>query len=680
MTEFKQFRNELNNHICKIMNKSKYLYQVNVDKDLLWNTYLDSFPDGTNTIFRERREYDCSACRSFIKHFGNVVAIINNKPITIWDFETSIEIFKPVIKALSILINQSKINEIFLYNENRVGIPSNMEKTEVDIITWDHMYVDLLPQFVNRSNKSIGNIKGSFNNKKSVLKRSLEELTDESFEIILDLISQNSLYKGEEWEKVLKTFLKYKKEFNKIKSEDQEFYIWKLTGEIDDIVAKIRNHSIGTLLIDLSENLDVDQAVRKYESVVAPTNYKRPKAIFTKKMVEEAQKKLTDLGLIESLERRYATIDDITINNILFANKDVTRKMKNDVFDALATEAKVSKANYGKVEEISIYNFINEVLPRSENLSLFLESKHQSNLVSLIAPKNKKAPTLFKWNNAFSWAYNGNITDSMIRENVKNAGGCVDGVLRFSIQWNDGLDYNKNDFDAHCIEPNGNRIYYYKPENRSTLGNLDVDIINPIMNIPAIENITWPSKIKMQTGTYKFLVHNFSHHGGRRGFKAEIAFNGEIHSFSYDKELKQDQFISVAEVTLNKDGKFSIKPLLDSTTASIEMWNLKTNEFHPVSVLMYSPNYWDEQQGIGHRHYFFMLKNCLNESNPNGFFNEFLKNDLMEYKRVFEALGAKMKVQESENQLSGLGFSSTKRNEVIVKVESAVNRVLKVVF
>jgi len=57
-----------------------------------------------------------------------------------------------------------------------------------------------------------------------------------------------------------------------------------------------------------------------------------------------------------------------------------------------------------------------------------------------------------------------------------------------------------------------------------------------------------------------------------------------------------------------------------------------------------------------------MLKDCINNESPNGFLMNILKMDLLPHKHVFEALGNKMKVADVVDQLSGIGFCSTKRN------------------
>lgn len=77
---------------------------------------------------------------------------------------------------------------------------------------------------------------------------------------------------------------------------------------------------------------------------------------------------------------------------------------------------------------------------------------------------------------------------------------------------------------------------------------------------------------------------------------------------------------------------------------------------------------------------FFILKDCKNPDTPNGFFNEYLRNDLNDHRKVFEALGSRMKVQPSDNQLSGLGFNMTERNDLLVHIKGKVNQMIKVIF
>lgn len=528
-----------------------------------------------------------------------------------------------------------------------------------------------------------------FRDVRNVFKRSLDEISKEAVDTVLELIAQNSLYKGAEWKKQLTEFKNYQKEYGKLTDEQKELWIWEKSISAGAVIGKIRNHSIGTLLVNISEGMELDLAVRKYEQIVAPVNYKRPKAIFTKKMLEDAKKTITELGYMDSLQRRFATLDDITVNNILFSNKDAAKRITGamDLFDEMEQDVAIDPKRFSKVEEISAEDFIKNVLPVAKELEVYLENKHIQNMVSLIAPEVAAAKTMFKWNNGMSWAYTGNITDSDIKENVKAAGGSVTGVVRFSIQWNDKDGKDNSDLDAHCIEPKGRKygehIYFGHRKARSG-GELDIDITHPVdqcrnSNGVAVENITFPSKERMIPGIYKFFVNQFAYRGSQ-GFKAEIEVNGEIHSYEYNAPVRGN--VDVAEVILDQSGNFKVVDKLPGNCATIskDVWGIKTLQFTPVSVVCYSPNYWDGQKGIGHQHLFFMLKDCINPEEPNGYYNEFLKPELEQHRRVFEALGAKAHVKDVDDQLSGVGFSLTKRNDLIIKVKGATERVVKVKF
>jgi hypothetical protein len=680
--EFYQFKKLLQSGFENITNGATHLFEIEVDKDELWNLYLDSFPPGTNEVYRERREFDCSSCRHFVKTIGNAVVIDNNVIKTIWDFETGDTTFQPVINALSQYLKSKAITDVYISKDKKIGTDKSFEQKDSNKTTkWEHLYLELPDKFVDKTSKSIGDLQGTYRDTRNVFKRSLDEITEDSLLTVLELISQKSLYKGEEWDGALREFLKHKKTYNKLTISEKENYAWEQSIKVGVSIGRIKNHSIGTLLVNISEDMDLDVAVKKYEAIVAPTNYKRPKAIFTQKMLDEAKKTIEQLGYIDSLSRRYATLDDITVNNILFSNKDSAKRIGGaDVFADMSKEVSLNSKKFSKVEEVGIDTFINDILPTANELEIFLENKHSSNMVSLVAPEIKDSKTMFKWDNNFSWAYSGNITDSNVKENVKNAGGCVDGILRFSIQWNDVGD-DQIDLDAHCKEPNGNEIYYgNKSRRHMSSGMLDVDIINPRFNVPAVENIVYSNKSQMPKGKYLFYVHNYSSRGTQHGFRAEIEINGDIYSFDYANKTRGYGKIPVAEITLGLDNSFSIKEMLPSSVSSKDVWNLRTNQFVPVSVVMYSPNYWNEQQGIGHKHYFFMLKDCVNPEMPNGFYNEFLKEDLLQHKRVFEALGGKMAVKDVKDQLSGLGFSSTKHNDLLVKVKGKSERVIKIKF
>lgn len=663
--------------------KDHVLYEVNLDQDKLWSLYLYSFPEGTNPMYRVRTEHDCSCCRHFIKEIGKTVYFDDELNVhSIFEFDTNTTVYQNSMDRMAEYVKTCPIVGVYFAPTLRVGTEVSHEREDDGtVITYEHFAVDVPRSMVYHGSKTVDTEKGQIRDTKNVFKRSLNEITVDAMETVLELIRSNTLYKGAEWENAICKLLEYKRKYDELDEAKKDNYCWKNATTIGAVIGRIRNHSIGVLLSDISEGKELDEAVRSYERIVAPSNYKRPKAIYTKKMLEQAEKTITDLGYMDSLQRRFATLDDIKVNNILFSNKDAAKRISGSVFDEMKDDIPLNPKQFSRVEEITAENFVSKVLPSAKSVEAFIENRHAPNFVSLIAPVNKESRTMFKWNNGFSWAYSGNMTDSDIRENVKNAGGRVDGVLRFSIQWNDGKEYDGNDLDAHCIEPLSKfEICFNDKISPHTHGRLDVDIIHPTNGKPAVENITYPAKSAMNPGTYKFFVHCYSNRGGQGGFRAEIEFDGQVYRYDYTKALRQVEVVEVANVTLEKDGKFTIEEKIPSTLSSREYWGIKTQTFVPVSVIMYSPNYWDEQSGIGHKHYMFMLNGCVNQETPNGFYNEFLNNELNEHKRVLEALGSRMAVKTVEDQLSGVGFSSTKRNELIVKVKGSTERMMKIKF
>ncbi len=700
--EFKKFKQKLQENFAQLCNGAEKIFEVNVDKDALWNLYLDSFPPGTNEIYRERREYDCSACRHFIKNIGAAVFIKNNQVYSIWGFDTGSTTFQPVADALDRYVKSLPVSDVYVQQQGKVGIDQDRDRSRLngDIITWDHLYLELPGNLVERRHLSEGEIKGRYRDVRNVFKRSLDEISVEAVETVMELINQNSLYRGAEWKAVLDEFLKYKNEYMLLPEEEKGNYAWEKSIKAGTTVGKIRNHSMGLLLIDISNGVNLDDSVRRYEYVVAPANYKRPKSIFTKKMLEDAQKTITELGYMDSLPRRFARLDDITVNNILFSNRDAAKRIAGSVFDEMVSDLPVDVKKFSRVEEISAEQFINQVLPTAHEVEVLLENKHIPNMVSLIAPVNADAPSMFKWNNPFGWAYSGNMTDSDITERVRAAGGRTDGALRFSHSWNYEGMRNASLMDLHVFMPGSNqsviikdkkeihdnygcseRVGWNNRKHFASGGVQDVDYTLPAQEgyIP-VENTVFPSIKKLKEGIYTFKIHNWKfRHPTVGGFKAELAFNGQVYRFVRKEPLQHKEWVTLAKLEL-KNGVFNIIEMMENDTTPVEVWGLKTNQFVPVSVVMFSPNYWDEQAGNGHKHYFFMLKDCVNPERPNGMYNEFLKNELLEHKRVFEALGSKLAVQDVEDQLSGVGFSSTKRGELIVKVKGATERTLKVKF
>lgn len=652
------------------------LFRVEIDRDELWQTYLSSFPPGTNPIYRTRAEYDCSCCRHFIKSVGDVVAVVNGELVSIWDVSIPAEpAFETVTRALSALVLSKPISAPFLHHERTAGTDRTFEQitgtgsTSSEVRTWNHFFINVPPSYV----KPKADIPSLLSEKRSthdVFLRSLQEIALDAIETVLDLISQNSLYRGEEHKALVLQFRTAKTEFDSLPDERaREIFVW--AGHLSGAVSRIRNTVIGTLLTDLSEGKDIEDAVKSFESKVAPASYKRPSSLITRAMIEKAKEKIQELGLTSSLDRRYATLRDITVSNLLFADRATRAKIAGNVFDDLVSAAPEKVKNLEKVEEVPIDRFISEILPRAESVEVMFENRHHGNLVSLIAPSDPTSPLLFKWENGFSWSYAGEVADAL-KEKVKRAGGNVTGDLCCRLAW-----WNRDDLDLHMKEPRGYEIYFGNRHVTSPCGGrLDVDMNVRGETREPVENIYYLSRAKMAEGEYHLFVHQYyKRENEDLGFEVEMDYLGDVHRFSYDRAVQGN--VTVARFQYSHKEGIRMIESLPSSQATRTLWNLPTQTFHRISAIMESPNFWDGR-AIGNRHFFFMLEGCKNDGSARGFYNEFLSEALTPHRKVLEVVGSKMKPTPSDDQLSGLGFSSTQRNTLLCRVKGSFTRTIRI--
>ena len=202
MTPFNEIKKRFQENFVSFLKDQTNLFLTDAPKDDLWNTYINSFPEA------ERQEFNCNSCRSFIKSYANVVALKDNKMVSIWSFDAKDEAYQRVFDSLNDLVLSAPIRDIFLSESVKIGTDYNIQLVEGGSThRWEHFYCELPRTFVKNSASSIESIRGEFRTQKGVFKRSLEELTSSAVKTVLELIDQNSLYRGAEFKGLLEQFL-----------------------------------------------------------------------------------------------------------------------------------------------------------------------------------------------------------------------------------------------------------------------------------------------------------------------------------------------------------------------------------------------------------------------------------------------------------------------------------------
>lgn len=706
----KQFTQKIQEQFNKMSQTGK-LFTSSLSGQQVWDLYLNSFE--ADPIFRdpESSEHNCKLCNNFIRRYGNIVAIdANYEIITMFDIEGHDE-FIPVVKALSKALKSVPVAEVFFEtydelnslnyekcNKNntvfRLGINKNVKrytKEEAEkfgvvkpneIREFHHLHLDIPTDFVDRSHKSIESIRADYRSAKEVFQRAMETISLDTLSLVKDLINQGSLLDGQTHLYKIEQIMPMRFAYNSINQNLKDNWCWVNSYQLP--FAKFRNELIGVLCSELSEGKELNDACKAWNIRVDPANYMKATAPITQKQINEAKKFVEENGYVESFDRRFATIDDIKVSEILHSNVGKAEIKTVSIFDNVkSTATRHKRAEFEGIEEVSIDKFMKDILPGCTSVEAFLQNNHDGNMVSLTTANNPDSKPIFKWSNNYSWTFNGNLAGkSQIKQAVKSRGGNVEGVMRVTL----AFPGTQDDYDLHLIEPTRNEISFstLRAKHRSS-GMLDLDAQGRDGYQPddkRVENIIYTDKQLMPKGKYAVYVNNYSGRGLHTLFTLEVEIEGE----STTLELIPNKSVNkTLACTISFDGKsFELEPsvtmkLIDSKSISKEIYGLETNQFHKVNLVCLSPNHWDTNN-VGNKHYFFMLDKCKSPVAIRGFHNENLLPELAEHRKVFEVLGTTNMIQSTDKQLSGLGFNATVKDELIVKLSGSHKRTIKIKF
>lgn len=647
----------------QMIESGRLLLQVEVDKDELWKAYHDGFADP-----EAKAEHQCSACRNFIKAVGGLVTFnADLEMTTLWDFRGQSDIpavYLAPFNAIDQYVRSRPIAGLFNHSEPYAGVHQNLDKDRN--VLWQHFFAKI-PAIAFNTDNVVGRQSAELRDSKNVLVRSITEISEDAVQTVRELIAQDSLPRGREYSAIVEQLYAAQIQYKDVREEDRDAWAWIKAHQVGPALARARNTAVGTLLTDLTAGRDLEGAVAAYDRIMAPTNFKRPTALVTPRMLEAAKARLQELDLMSALDRRRLDTRDLTADRALYVYRPTT-SVKN-VFEQIADDAPVQVKTLEKVERIGIDDFVTNVLPTAKRIRVLVEREHLGHFVTLTGPVDPNAKNMMKHDNSFSFSYAGGVADA-IKERVKREGGNVNGWMRASLAW-----HNFDDLDLH-FKGGGEHVYFGNKRGNHAWLDVDMNAGGGSTREP-VENITFDNQLP--AGSYEVWVNQYARREERdSGFELEIEVNGSTFNFGSPTSPRMDS--EHIKFTVDKDGNVNIgETAMSKSSSGMVKWGVKTGTFVLVKAITLSPNHWTRPVGL--KHWFFLLDGCVSDEQTRPFFNEHLCAELAKDRKVTEALGSKIQVAPAEGaELSGLGFSESNRNHVYVEVEGQFKRTLKVLF
>ena len=650
--EYEMFSVQIRDRFASFVGKPLFTTDVTG----LFDVFLANLPD------EQRQHYTCHACRRFVDTFGGLVSVSDKGVMQSVMWPTGApELFRGAVDAMTRLINAANLTGVFLHGKPVWGTPITGD--------WHHMSVINAPTYHNLL-KTPGQAMSEKIEDYQILRRSLAEFPQPIVEQAITLLKSEALYRSDRVLGVAEWLLKLHQTIANVKKQKvKDNLIWLAVATAPAGFCHVRSSMIGTLLEDIAAGLSFAAVSSRFAEKMNPANYQRSQVAPTIGNVQQAERLVKQLGLENSLPRRYMSVDEIP--EFVWRGCAKTKLQDGGAFSGIETkrQALSSPTINLPVTTMTWDKFQRTVLPTATKIEVKIENV--ARFAALITAVHPDSPNILQWGNRSSWYYHGGV-DAEMRRRVEDAGGRYDNnEIRFTGMWE-----GPTDLDLHCEGPGGH--IYYGSKRDGYGGWLDVDANGGyVTSYKPVENIRWPTA---PLGNYRFYIHNYYERGnGYTPYKVELEIAGKVFTFEGTIGATGSR-IDLAHFQYVRGVIPGIRS--SAAVANGTAWNLQVGQFYSVTGIVKSPNLWGDQP-VDHAgdHTFFLIDGCkdIDGGKGRGFFNEMLKSELREIRKTLEAYTAGTPIAEVENPACGMGFSKDSEWDIVLRVtEGNATRLIKI--
>lgn len=395
----------------------------------LFDIYLENLAGAA-----DRQTHNCSTCKRFFEQFGGLVRIDGNGQTIPVMWTASPETvqhlppyYLPALEALHVAVAKAKVIGVFLSSETTWGIPVTGD--------WSHLHVNPPPKLVYRHGRLTA--RQAMAEQRENYRQVAEYLGDVNPVHLAEAIRVFETESVDMSAKFTGPLLWLRDLQRRPKGRVGENLLWHAVATAPNGYCHPRSAVTHSLIEDIAAGMKFDDVKRRFNAKVGALQYQRPQAPPTAGAVKQAEKLFADLGLQDSLPRRYARFEDIP--EFVWKPTAAEPAKAGGLFGHLATKTTTPFKPVDLPPVTMTWDkFARIVLPGAEKIEAL--APLNGNYVALVTAANPEAPPIIKWDqpdarNPVSWyVYPGGSRASQWGL-TGNAYVPVTGITKFPNLW-----------------------------------------------------------------------------------------------------------------------------------------------------------------------------------------------------------------------------------------------------